>query len=434
MEFENNNLILTDEFKDALALLEARHPIQPLILITGKAGTGKTTLLRYFATHSSQEVVVLATTGIAAINVRGETVHSFFRIKPGNLLDKSNLKKLPQKLVESFDTVIIDEASMLRADLLDAIDYILQISTHSTEPFGGKKIVLFGDLFQLPPVEEQPANGLFDYFKTLYPSPYFFEAKVLSRLPTEVFELKRIFRQKDDLSFAQLLNAIREDSVTQSELDALLNKNVTNDPPEKFENSIILTPTNAEASWRNLHYLAKLPGDSFTYLSSLDGNFSAKTPPAETKLQLKEGAKIMMLINKKGSWVNGDIGTVHYLSEQSIQVEIKGKIYDVLPHTWEKVKYEYNPLTQKLEQKVNGLFTQYPLKLAWAITIHKSQGLTFDDIYLDLGRGAFATGQTYVALSRCRTLKGVHLKRKVFLQDILCDERIKQFFDYIRTK
>lgn len=425
------DIILTDEFKDALSLLEAKPPIQPLIFITGRAGTGKTTLLRYFVRHSAQNTVVLATTGLAAIHVGGQTVHSFFHLKPGNLLDKSNLKRLPRKTVDSIDTLIIDEASMLRADLLDAIDYILQISTHSQEPFGGKKIVLFGDLFQLPPVAEQTSSGLFDYFRSAYASPYFFEAHVLRRLPIELFELKRIFRQKSDPDFARLLNLIREGQVTQPDLDSLLNARKTFELPEKFENSIILAPTNRDASWRNTHYLSQLPGQEFTYTATADDSFQTKTPPAEPVLRLKKGAKIMMLINDE-HWVNGDIGTVYDLGPDFIQVELKGCIYQVEPHVWEDIRYEFNPLLQKLQPKVKGFFKQYPLKLAWAITIHKSQGLTFDSIYLDIGRGAFAPGQTYVALSRCRTLEGVHLKKEISVKDVLCDGRVKQFMDYVR--
>lgn len=424
-------ILLTDEFKDALALLESRPPITPLIFITGRAGTGKTTLLRYFVEHTAQNTVVLATTGLAAIHVRGQTIHSFFRLKAGNLLDTSIFKKLPRKMVDSIDTIIIDEASMLRADLLDAIDYILRQSTRSEEPFGGKKMVLFGDLFQLPPVEERPEGGLFDYFRQIYPSPYFFEAKVLSRLPTEVFELKRIFRQREDPDFARLLNLIREGKTTQPELDALLNTQVDSSLPENMENGIILAPTNQNASWRNRNYLDQLDGQEYIYPAQMDETFT-KTPPADTELHLKKGAKIMMLTNTD-NWVNGDLGIVHELTEKSIQVEIKGVIYQVEPNVWEDIRYEFSPLTQKLQPKVKGFFKQYPLKLAWAITIHKSQGLTFDNIYLDIGRGAFATGQTYVALSRCRTLKGIHLKKQICVKDILCDKRVTQFLEYVRT-
>lgn len=421
--------ILTDEFKDALALLEAKPLVRPLIFITGRAGTGKTTLLKYFATHTAQNVVVLATTGLAAINVHGQTVHSFFHLKPGNLLDLSNLRRLPRRTVEAFDTLIIDEASMLRADLLDAIDYILRLSTRSDEPFGGKQLILFGDLFQLPPVEEQAGNGLFDLFRMQYPSPYFFEAHVLKHLPLEVFELNRIFRQKADPDFAHLLNLIREGHASQPQLDSLLNTRKTAQQPEQFENCIILAPTNREATARNLHYLSQLPGEEFIYPAEFSEGFHQKNTPAEPTLRLKKGSRIMMLMNDE-NWVNGDIGTVYDLGSDFIKVELNGCVYEVEKVIWEDVKYEPNLLTQKLEPRVQGFFKQYPIKLAWAITIHKSQGLTFDHIYLDIGRGAFATGQTYVALSRCRTLAGVHLKKEISTKDVLCDKRVQQFFEH----
>ena len=424
------DIILTDEFKDALRLLESKSAITPLIFITGRAGTGKTTLLKYFAQHTARNAVVLATTGISAINVHGQTVHSFFRLKPGNLLDVANLRKLPRKTVDNLDTIIIDEASMLRADLLDAMDHILRISTHSTEPFGGKQLILFGDLFQLPPVEETEQGGLFDYFNARYQSPYFFEANVLKELPLEVFELKRIFRQHADRDYAHLLNLIREGKISQPQLDAGLNTHVSPETPDVLENSILLATTNYSAMWRNRTQLDKLPGTEYVYPATADETFT-KTPPADKELHLKKGAKIMMLVNDD-YWVNGDIGTVHDLGPDFIQVELKGAIYDVKPNVWEEVTYEFNPLTQKLQPKVKGFFKQYPLKLAWAITIHKSQGLTFDNIYLDMGRGAFATGQTYVALSRCRTLSGVHLKRPILTSDVQCDNRVQQFFEYVK--
>lgn len=422
--------ILTDEFKDALALLESKPAVKPLIFITGRAGTGKTTLLKYFAQHTAQNVVVLATTGLAAINVHGQTVHSFFQLKPGNLLDRALLRRLPRKKVESFDTLIIDEASMLRADLLDAMDHILRISTRTDEPFGGKQLILFGDLFQLPPVEENAQSGLFDYFQARYKSPYFFEAHVLRELPLEVFELKRIFRQSADKEYARILNLIRQGTISQPELDSLLNRRVLPETPDVVENSILLSTTNQSAMWRNRSQLAKLPGEEFVYTATADETFT-KTPPADRELHLKKGAKIMMLVNDD-NWVNGDIGTVYDLGPDFIHVELNGAVYEVQPYVWDEVTYELNPLTQKLAPKVKGFFKQYPLKLAWAITIHKSQGLTFDNIYLDMGRGAFATGQTYVALSRCRTLAGVHLKRPISTQDVQCDTRVQQFFETVK--
>lgn len=424
---------ITDEFKDALTLLEAPATRFPLIFITGKAGTGKTTLLQFFARNTAKNAVVLATTGIAAINVRGQTVHSFFHLKPGNLLDLDNLHKLPRRTVDALETIIIDEASMLRADLLDAIDHILRISTRENVPFGGKQLILFGDLFQLPPVEEAPSGGLFDYFHALYESPYFFDARVVKETKIEVFELSRIFRQQGDNRFAQLLNKIRENTVTQQELDTLLSPHKTEREPSDTDPAIILSPTNEGATWRNHKRLSMLPGQEFIYPAVVDEGFGKKSVPAERTLRLKQGAKIMMLNNHPDCyWVNGDIGTVHDLGPDCIKVEIKDNIYQVDPYVWEDIRYQFNPLTQKLEPKVNGFFKQYPLKLAWAITIHKSQGLTFDGIYLDMGNGAFAPGQTYVALSRCRSLQGVRLKKDITLRDIRCDGRVSQFFKTVR--
>lgn len=424
---------ITDEFKDALALLDAPARLHPLIFITGKAGTGKTTLLKFFARNTVKNTVVLATTGIAAVNVRGQTVHSFFHLKPGNLLDLSALKKLPRRTVDALETIIVDEASMLRADLLDAMDHILRISTRENVPFGGKQIILFGDLFQLPPVEENPQDGLFDYFRSLYPSPFFFDARAAKETNIEVFELNRIFRQKDDDTFARLLNKIREGTVTQPELDRLLNCRKTDHEPGGADEAVILSPTNEGAAWRNRDRLAQLNGQEFVYRATVDETFKKKSVPAEETLHLKRGAKIMMLANNPDChWVNGDIGTVYDLGEDFIKVELKGNIYQVEPYVWEDVKYVFNPLSQKLEPKVNGFFKQYPLKPAWAITIHKSQGLTFNGVYLDIGRGAFAPGQTYVALSRCRTLQGIQLKKDITLKDIRCDARVQAFFRRVR--
>jgi len=428
LQHSDKSIEITDEFKHALELLEAPAAQHPLIFITGKAGTGKTTLLKYFAHHTPKNAVVLATTGIAAVNVHGQTVHSFFHLKPGNLLDTANLKKLPRRTVANLETIIVDEASMLRADLLDAMDYILRISTKQEMPFGGKQIVLFGDLFQLPPVEESPSGGLFDLFHTRYQSPYFFDAQVVQHIKIETFELNRIFRQQNDQGFAILLNKIRENTVTQPALDAWLNKRLAAQEPTDQENTIILSPTNAGATGRNHMRLARLPGEEFIYEAVVDDTFKKKNVQAETTLRLKEGAKIMMLTNHRdGFWVNGDIGTVYALGSDFIKVAIKGNIYEVEPHVWEDIRYEFNPLNQKWEPKVNGFFKQYPLKLAWAITIHKSQGLTFDSIYLDMGSGAFAPGQTYVALSRCRSLQGVQLKKPLTVRDILCDSRVVRF-------
>jgi len=431
--FPEKPIEITDELKDALALLEAPAEQHPLIFITGKAGTGKTTLLRFFAQNTPKEAIVLATTGLAAIQIHGQTVHSFFHLKPQlNLLDVDNLKKLPRRVVDKLETIIVDEASMLRADVLDAMDHILRQSAHDKRPFGGKQLILFGDLFQLPPIEEERDSGLFDLFHTYYQSPYFFDARVVSKTRIEVFELTRIFRQAEDRGFALLLNKIRENKITQPALDAWLNKKIDLREPTDQENTIILSPTNIGASGRNQYRLAQLPGEEFVYPAQIDGDFKRKNAPAESNLRLKRGAKIMMLNNDINDyWVNGDIGTVYELGPDFIKVVLKGCVYQVEPHVWEDIRYEFNPITQRLEPVVKGFFKQYPLKLAWAITIHKSQGLTFDNIYLDIGNGAFAPGQTYVALSRCRSLQGVKLKKPISQKDIRCDGRVVQFFNKV---
>ena len=424
----SDGIVLTEEFKTAPALLQADFAIRPVIFVTGPAGTGKTTLLRYYVNHfAAQETVVLAPTGIAALNVGGQTIHSFFRLKPGNLLDLDALQPIPKRVVNHFNTLIVDEASMLRADLFDAMDRILRISTGSDIPFGGKKVILFGDLFQLPPVEENQESGLAELFAQRYASPYFFEARVLREIPLQMFELKRIFRQQQDVNFIRLLNRIREGHISQAELDASLNTRITSRKPEEIENSIILAPTNQSVTWRNHRYLAGLKTEEFVYHAKVEKDFT-RILPADEELHLKAGAKIMMLANDSDKrWVNGDIGYVHELGDDFVRVQLRGSVYDVQPYVWEQIRYEYNPLTQRLEKKVKGTFTQYPLKLAWAITIHKSQGMTFDNVYLDMGRGAFATGQTYVALSRCRSLNGVHLQREIEVKDVLCDKRVQNF-------
>lgn len=422
---------ITQEFKEALELLN--NPENNFIFITGKAGTGKTTLLKHFEKITPRRTVLTAPTGIAAINIGGTTLHSFFRLKPGNLLDTRNLKKLPRKTIDNFDTLIIDEASMLRADLLDAIDYILKTSAGNDEPFGGKQIILCGDLYQLPPVtEEKSGNELLNYFNMVYSSPYFFAANIARKTHLKIFELNEIFRQKEDKEYADLLNKIRSCSVTQQDLDALLNvRNTQAEPPE---NTIILTPTNYNAATANRHYLSLLHGKEFIYDAEYTESFENKVTggvrlaPTEPTLRLKKGSKIMMLVNDK-NWVNGDIGFIEDLDIDTIRVNIRGAAFNVERYTWQDIKYEFSQLTQKLEPIVKGTFTQYPLKLAWAITIHKSQGLTFDNIYLDIGNGAFASGQTYVALSRARTLGGVYLKKNIMLSDIKTDKCITDFFD-----
>lgn len=401
-------------------------PSERFIFLTGRAGTGKTTLLKYFAEHTYQRCVLCAPTGLAALNLGGQTLHSFLRLKPNDLLTPGHFRKLPKKVIDNFDVLIIDEASMLRADMLDAADAILKKSAQNNKPFGGKKVILCGDLWQLPPVLEEDNPDFLAYFNMIYKSPYFFDALCMNGESLKVFELKHNFRQMEDNGFAELLNKIRSNEISRRELDFYLNTERALSAP-KDESVVTLTATNYDAQNRNAYLLSLLPGKAFSYNAEFTETFNKKTPPADKILTLKKGAKIMMLVNDE-YWVNGDIGFVEDLGPDYIRVNIRGGVYSVEPHTWQEVKYEVLPGSDKLTPVVKGSFTQYPLKLAWAITIHKSQGLTFDSICLDMGRGAFAAGQTYVALSRARSLNGVYLKKPLSPSDIKTDPRVVDFF------
>lgn len=424
MPLLNDMETVNESFIKAYNILN--DPSERFIFLTGRAGTGKTTLLKYFAEHTCQRCVLCAPTGIAALNLGGQTLHSFLRLKPNDLLTPGQFRKLPKKTIENFDVLIIDEASMLRADMLDAVDVILKKSAQSHQPFGGKKVILCGDLWQLPPVLEENNPDFLSYFNMIYKSPYFFDALCMNGAPLKVFELKHNFRQSADNDFAELLNKIRSNEISQNELDLALNTERALALP-KDENTVTLTATNYDAQARNSYLLGRLPGKAYSYNAEFTETFNKKTPPADKILTLKKGSKIMMLVNDE-YWVNGDIGFVEDLGPDYIRVNIRGGLYTVQPHTWQEIKYEVLPGSDKLIPVVKGSFTQYPLKLAWAITIHKSQGLTFNSVCLDMGRGAFAAGQTYVALSRARGLAGVYLKKPLSLRDIKTDPRVVEFF------
>lgn len=396
------------------------------VFITGKAGTGKSTLLRYFQTKTKKKVVVVAPTGIAAINVAGQTIHSFFKF-PHHLIEKKDIRRLrdlDQKLVAKLDTVIIDEVSMVRADLLDGIDYALRVNRDKPQtPFGGVQMVFFGDLFQLPPVVDQEMG---EVFGARYANPYFFEAKILSQVQFRHLELKKIYRQSEP-EFIALLNKIRNDECQEADLE-WLNGRLKTGAEDKQDHSVTLTPTNAAATRINELKLAQLPSKEYSYEAKVSGDFDNKKIIAEYILKIKKGAQVIMIKNDRDKrWVNGTLAIIHDLGNDSIRVDIDGSICDVQREKWEKIKYVYNEEEDSIEKQVVGTFEQYPIKLAWALTIHKSQGQTFDSVNIDLGNGAFAHGQLYVALSRCRTFGGITLKRPVIFSDIIFDKRIMQY-------
>jgi len=434
-----SNIEINKEFAHALKLLEDSNKN---LFITGKAGTGKSTLLEHFRNNTGKNVAILAPTGVAALNVNGQTIHSFFLIPPNITPQKVLEHKLSnkrKKLIRNLDMIIIDEASMLRADLLDCIDVSLR--HHRGEenlPFGGTQMVFIGDLYQLPPVvagqEEQKL------FQTLYTSPYFFSAKSLEELNMERLELKKIYRQKDD-NFISLLNKVRNDTLSYDDLVQLNERYDPNFKEDDTKNFIItLNTTNAAANTKNMQELDKLKTPQETFHGEVEGGFKNKSLPTLMELELKIGAQVMLLSNDPaGRWVNGSIGKVtditfdDLVGDDLIVIELNnGKTIELKKHTWNIHKYFYNEEKRMIDTENIGSFTQFPLRLAWAVTIHKSQGKTFDNVIIDIGRGTFAHGQIYVALSRCTSFKGITLKTPIQKRHILMDFRIKQFFENIK--
>ena len=400
------------------------------IFITGKAGTGKSTLLRYFRATTKKNVVVIAPTGVAAVNIGGQTIHSFFRFPP-RFIQKDDIRRLKKyrKLIGQLDSLILDEVSMVRADLMDGIDYALRINRDKMDlPFGGVQVILFGDLFQLPPVVD---NELAKTFERRYGSPYFFSSGIIQKVPLESIELSKIFRQSEP-DFIALLNKIRNNRYGEPDLEKL-NKRVIAEGDSSKNEAIILTTTNERARQTNEAKLNTLPGPTFEYHAHVTGKFDEPSYPNDYTITLRKGAQVMLIRNDANKrWVNGTIGHVEAVSKESITLSIDGRIHNVPRTTWEKIKYEYDEVSGKIVPEGVGAFEQYPIKLAWAITIHKSQGKTFDDVIVDLGDGAFTHGQVYVALSRCASFSGLKLRTPVIASDVIFDKRILEFTSRLR--
>lgn len=422
-------LTLTSDFRQCLALLENTDESY---FITGKAGTGKSTLLQLFKDTTRKKVVVVAPTGIAALNVRGQTIHSFFSFPPYPLSRKQIHRLSNYQLYKRMEMLIIDEISMVRADLLDQIDVFLRINRGQDEPFGGVQLVFFGDLYQLPPVLATQTER--DHLSQIYETPYFYSAKVFrDGFDVRLIELHHVYRQAE-FQFIQLLDRVRTHEFDQEDLDQINERAGTRELTSDFV--ITLSSTNRIAEQINTTRLMALGGKSFQYQAVIEGEFNSKSYPTDSLLVLKEGAQVMFVRNDPAKeFVNGSIGRVTSLEQDRISVCIEkdadNKVLEISPLEWQMVRYRLNA-EKELEAEVTGLFRQYPIRLAWAITIHKSQGKTFDRIRIDLGRGAFEFGQTYVALSRCRTLEGVHLSRPLLATDILVDQRVTEFYDSMR--
>lgn len=410
------------------ALFDKLEETDKSIFITGNAGTGKSLLLQYFRTYSQKKLVVVAPTGVAALNVGGQTIHSLFRL-PFAAITLDSFRKLRvdaplRKLLQSLDCIVIDEISMVRVDTLEAIDYILKKARNSFEPFGGVQLVMFGDLYQLPPVVT--SRELQQYFDDTYGGAYCFNANCWRAAAPEIVELTNIFRQTET-SFIDVLNSMRSGKPNESFLDRL-NQRASVAPPN--DGAITLTTTNAAVTDLNQRKLDALRETAFEYEAEISGKLEQSAFPTDQTLQLKKGAQIMMLKNDRDKrWVNGSLGTIESISTDKIRVNIDDNIYTVNPDTWSKINYSYDAKEGKVKEEVVSTFTQYPLRLAWAITIHKSQGQTYSSVIIDLGRGAFAHGQTYVALSRCVSLDTLYLRREVSPRDIIVDQSVISFME-----
>lgn len=413
---------------------DALEYTQECIFITGKAGTGKSTLLRHFVANTKKSCVVLAPTGIAAINAGGSTIHSFFRLPFRPIMqDDEEIHRFPKssekfKILQKMDTLIIDEVSMLRADLIDAIDQSLRLNCARPDlPFGGKQVIFFGDLFQLEPVVQN--NEVENYlFNEYYDSHYFFSAHVFRELHMHCVELRKVYRQNDP-EFIQTLDTIRLNRADELELRKINSRVDRYFEPAHSDMYVTLATRNNIASGINEAELNKLPGNERVFTGTVEDDFSAKNLPTDLHLVLKEGAQVIFIKNHTaGKWVNGTIARVHTLYPDRIMVRLEdGTIEEVHREVWENKRYRWDGSTRRIKSEVVGRFTQYPIKLAWAITIHKSQGLTFDKMILELGGGTFAHGQLYVALSRCRSLEGIVLREPVRQRDIIIDDRVVDF-------
>lgn len=397
------------------------------VFVTGRAGTGKSTLLNHLSWNTEKSLVIAAPTGVAALNVGGQTIHSLFRLPIGVIADHAIDQSAElRKLLNSIDTLVIDEVSMVNADLMDAIDRSLrQARQRAGEPFGGVQVVLFGDPYQLAPVPGDSEERA--YFADIYRSMWFFDAKVWQEVDLRIVELLQVHRQHES-DFRFMLNAVRHGQVTKEIADRL---NEVGARPAPDDGTITLATRNDTVNRINAQALGRLPGRALTAKAEVSGDFGGRNYPADEALELKVGAQVMFLRNDVGQgdgprWVNGTIGTVTKI-DSNVYVDVDGEVHEVEPAIWEKFRYTWSPETKKLTKDVVAEFTQFPLRLAWAVTIHKSQGKTYDAAIVDLGSRAFTSGQTYVALSRITTLDGLYLTRPLRPSDITVDPHVERF-------
>lgn len=433
-ELDTNN----KEFQDALQLIT--HTRQSVFL-TGKAGTGKSTFLKYICAHTKKKYVVLAPTGIAAINAGGVTLHSFFKLpfrpmlpddpdlslKDGRIFEFFKYRKQHRKIISEVELIIIDEISMVRADVIDCVDRILRVfSGNMRLPFGGKQLLFVGDVFQLEPVVPSDQKEILSLF---YASPFFFSARVFQSIHLVPIELQKVYRQTDPV-FIEILDRIRSNTARNQDLDTLNARYFPEFVPRNEDMYITLATRRDQVDFINEKKLAELPGEEFVSAGKIEGEFPESSLPTQLNLSLKEQAQVIFIDNDhERRWVNGTIGMVSGIDENGhVYVLLENGIeYLVDPTSWRNYKYKYNEKEKRIEEEIVGTFEQLPIRLAWAITVHKSQGLTFNRVVVDLTGGVFAGGQTYVALSRCTSLEGLVLKSRISLRDIFVRKEIVAF-------
>ena len=426
------------EFQDALQLIT--HTRQSVFL-TGKAGTGKSTFLKYICNHTKKKYVVLAPTGIAAINAGGVTLHSFFKLpfRPmlpddpdlslshGRIFEFFKYPKEKRKIIAEVDLIIIDEISMVRADIIDCVDRILRVySGNMRLPFGGKQLLFVGDVFQLEPVVPSDQKEILSLF---YASPFFFSARVFKDINLVPIELQKVYRQTDSV-FINILDRIRNNAARKQELDTLNGRYFPSFEPQNEDMYITLATRRDQVDFINEKKLAELPGEEYVSVGKIEGDFPESSLPTQLNLSIKEQAQVIFIDNDyERRWVNGTIGMVSGIDENgNVYVLLESGVEHLVePTSWRNYKYKYNEKEKRIEEEIVGTFEQLPIRLAWAITVHKSQGLTFSRVVVDLTGGVFAGGQTDVALSRCTSLEGLVLKSKISSRDIFIRKEIVEF-------
>ncbi|MGE3301692.1 MAG: ATP-dependent RecD-like DNA helicase [Hyphomonadaceae bacterium] len=413
-----------------LPVLDRMTEGRPNVFLTGRAGAGKTTLIKSLLRQLGGKAVVVAPTGVAAVQAGGQTIHSFFKLPP-RLIDRSELHRMRDaRVVKAAETIVIDEISMVRSDLLEAIDRSLRAHRQIAKPFGGVQMVLVGDPHQLAPVVDGETRPILEDW---FGGPWFFQADAFRRSDFLMIELKRAMRQ-DEPRFLDLLEGVRTASLSRDDQDLLQELVDDTDPVAASETHVVLTPTNAVANAINRARLEAIDGQGREYTASVEGDFDDRSYAAEAVLALKVGARVMLLRNDSApGWVNGTIGVIEALEADSVILRVGRSTARIEPATWEKARYEAGP-RGGVNRKVIGTFKQLPLRLGWALTIHKAQGLTLDRVYVDMGRGMFAHGQAYVALSRARTLAGLRLSRPLRRSDLIRDPGAFEFGDAQRIE